>query len=165
MFSRIVVPVDGSALAEQAFPQVVSLAASFNTPVVFVRVVDVSRLQMYGHSLLEMTAERIQHAIAEERRSALDYLDRITSRFGEYGVAASGTLLQGFVNEAILGFVSGDDLLVLATRANSGLDRAHLGSTASTLTQYASVPVLVIPPRAFATHPIPRPNASSRSSV
>lgn len=151
MFSRIVVPVDGSALAEQAFPQVASLAVTFQAPIAFLRVVDISRLQVYGRHLQEMTAERIQHAIAEERHSALEYLDRITARFTGHGLKASGAVLQGFVNEMILGYVSGDDLLVLASRANSGLDHAHLGSTASALIQYASVPVLVVPPRAFAT--------------
>lgn len=163
MFSRIVVPVDGSALAEQAFPQVASMALTFRAPVSFVRVVDFSRLQLYGHSLQDMSADRIQQAIAEERRSALEYLDRTATRFTGFGLTASGTILQGFVNEAILGFVNGDDLLILATRANSGLDRAHVGSTASALIQYASVPVLVVPPRAFAIRPASTLNGNDYS--
>lgn len=150
MFSRIVVPVDGSALAEQALPQVLELARSLGAPVALIRVVDISRLDIYGHNLHEISAERMKQAIADERAAAKKYLEQLAARFLEHGVRTTTTILSGFVNQMILGFVSSDDLIVLASRANAGLDRSHLGSTASALTQFARVPVLVIPPHAFA---------------
>jgi nucleotide-binding universal stress UspA family protein len=149
MYSRIVVPVDGSALAEQAFPQVIEMAKCFGIPVALVRVVDVSRLDIYGQSLHEMTAERLKQAIADERHAAINYLAQLSTRFADRGVAVTTTLRQGFVNQVLLDFVGSNDLLVLATRANSGLDRSHLGSTANAMIQFARAPVLVIPPHAF----------------
>ena len=76
MYRRIVVPIDGSELAERALPQAEALARLAGAPLHLVRVVDLTGLARYGAIGLHAEATAFQLVLAHEEDGARDDLER-----------------------------------------------------------------------------------------
>jgi nucleotide-binding universal stress UspA family protein len=139
---RILVPLDGSSLAEQALPQAARLAvrdqAALHVVQVHVPVV---------HGEFPVLAAADDALRAEEQR----YLDSIARRLRErHGVEASTSLLRDPVQDALSDYSATKriDLVVLTTHGRTGLRRAWLGSVADAMVRESVVPVLMVRPSA-----------------
>ena len=85
-----------------------------------------------------------------QRRAGKAYLDGLARRLRRRGLEVQATVVVGAGVAARLVALAGEldaSLLVLATRASSGLDRLLLGSVADKVVRTAVQPVLVVPPR------------------
>lgn len=124
---RVLVPLDGSEIAEEA----ARMAASLLSPT----LIDVSLLSVVG------TPQR-------ETPVADHILDAAASRLAELGVTASTTILQGEAANQIAAFAreNGHDLIVMATHGHGMLTRALVGSTTDRVVRISDVPILVIQP-------------------
>ncbi len=70
MYARIVVPLDGSEVAERALPQAEELARRLSVPLHLVGVVDLTRLARYGPYALAVSAAAFDQVFEEERAAA-----------------------------------------------------------------------------------------------
>jgi nucleotide-binding universal stress UspA family protein len=145
VLSKILVPLDGSGLAETALPYVEDLARSLSLEVILARVVKLVGLStphsdpsIIGTGDLELEIER----------EAADYLEEVASRLEANGLDASYKLLRGATAKAItqLAQDTPQDIIALTTHGRSGLTRWVLGSVAEALVRASGDPVLVIPP-------------------
>ncbi len=142
--NKILVPLDGSELAERALHIVREIALVTRARVVAVRVVEPPSLLALGDRL-ELEARLV--------REAEDYLNRIAADLKAVDIEAeTATPYDPDVPGAILEQVrlKNPDLLVMSTHGRSGLGRWLYGSVAEAVLARCPVPVIV----AKATAPI-----------
>ena len=144
-YTRILVPLDGSPLAERVLPYAHALAKGFGARVELLQVFSPAT-----EGLADPTHGHYQHQIDENLRSrALDYLHGVTPSIGCSGVRVSCTAEAGdptswIVNEAEK---EPDTLIAMSTHGRSGPARLVLGSVTNKVLHSTSVPVLVLRPR------------------
>jgi nucleotide-binding universal stress UspA family protein/predicted transcriptional regulator len=146
MSQTVIVPVDGSELAEAALPWAVLLARSRDLSLVLVQVLTwpttlwMSATDAY---LSPATYEQIQTA---EREEATDYLAGLRDRLAGEGVRVDTVIREGYAAEAILDLADehGAATIVLATHGRGGVTRWLLGSVAEAVLAQATVPVLLV---------------------
>jgi nucleotide-binding universal stress UspA family protein len=146
MFKRLLVPLDGSGLAETALPAAVSLAQQFNSRLILLRVVrppEVTGQTSGGISYGEFVADLRERAIME----AEQYLHSQQGVLRQQGLHVDVLVAQGQnVAELILdNSVDLDiDTIVMSTHGRGGLSRWVFGSVADKVLRRANVPVLLI---------------------
>ena len=145
--SRILVPLDGSALAEATLEHAVGLARMFDAPIELIQVVPPA---VFEPEPPVAFPSGIDEQLTSIRKSiAQDYLDDVAERLRERGVAATATAVVGASvagTLADLAHADSTDLVAIATHGRSGLPRLVLGSVADKLVRSAKTPVLVCRP-------------------
>ena len=142
MYHKILVPLDGSKLAEKAIPYATELCKGA-TEVTLFQVV---------HLPLPLAAPDVSMATPlpdpnELRQEALDYLEEIAKGLREDGVnVKTDTIERDVVAEAIVAYAeeNGIDLIVMTTHGRSGFSRLVFGSVAESVVRHAPCPVLLI---------------------
>ena len=140
MFKRILIPLDGSAMAEQALPYAVAQAEQFSALLILLQV-----LEPLPH-VRGMSAGDVESIKRQTREWAQEYLDRLIADIREKGVSVQAVIVEGQPNVSILQFAEKNqvDLLVLCSRGRSGLSRWLMGSVADRVVRGATVPVLLV---------------------
>lgn len=159
MYSKILLPVDGSDLSRQAIPHAAALAKLSQAEVVALQVVD-SEAQMISQAsgitieplpAGQITVEIAREAVGAQRTVAQENLDAVRQELLAQGVAKVSTeIRQGSPGEAIVEAVAefGCDVVVIATHGRSGLRRALLGSVADHVARHTpNASVLLVRPR------------------
>ena len=141
MFEKILVPLDGSWVAEHVVPYAVLLGKRLNSPVVITTVVDTRELPT-AHD------ENAARLIEMQRGSGHDYLNRMRQQFEREGIATTIEAVVGPAADAIVQAASSHKagLIAMATHGRSGVDRWRLGSVSDRVLRTASVPVLLVRP-------------------
>jgi len=137
MYKTIIVPLDGSILAEQAVATAVTIAQCAGANLVLARVHEAYPYEGLDSSTYEDMV----------RRDEDEYLASIAARVDEtYGLTAARTLLTGAVAPAICDFAASMDtpLVVLSTHGRTGFSRFWLGSIADAIAHHAETPVLML---------------------
>jgi nucleotide-binding universal stress UspA family protein len=136
MYKRILVPLDGSTLAEGVLPHVQALVKSLGAELVLLRVA-------FTHVF--PGADPIQSQVTAVQE-AEDYVSGLAKRLQEEGVRAEAKVRYGDPVEEILDHVTWDhiDLIAMATHGRMGLTRVVLGSVAEHVLRRTSVPMLLI---------------------
>jgi nucleotide-binding universal stress UspA family protein len=142
LLRRIVVPLDGSALAETALDMAAELATALGATLALVRVEPWLGMQFapYGYMPdFQQTERRVAHAAAE-------YLDTVRRRLPA-DARVETVVLRGDPATALIDYTqeAPADLVVMTTHGRGGLRRAVLGSTADRLVR-AGVPALFVRP-------------------
>jgi nucleotide-binding universal stress UspA family protein len=144
MYERIVVPLDGSDLAEQAIVTAEGLARSLGSPLHLVRVVDYfspTFSHVYG-GMAESEALAMQ--AEQERTVAGAYLEDVATSLQQRGLEVTTEVRHGVPVQEICDSVQLGDVLVIASHGRSGVARWFLGSVAEEMTRRATVPVLLV---------------------
>jgi nucleotide-binding universal stress UspA family protein len=146
MFSHLLVPLDGSHLAEAALPPALELASKFNSKISLVWVIQPPHLIMtaangsvYAQLLIEMRNQSEQDAHA--------YLEAHQGSLGQQGYEVHAQVTEGEnIADALLQVASNlkVDAIVMSTHGRGGLSRWVFGSVADKVLRYADVPVLLI---------------------
>jgi nucleotide-binding universal stress UspA family protein len=146
MFKYLLVPLDGSGLAESALPAAMALAQQFHSKVLLLRVVrppDVTGQTSGGVSYGEFVADLRQRSMAE----AEQYLHSQQGMLRQQGVHVEVLVVEGRnVAELILDNSADHaiDTIVMSTHGRGGLSRWVFGSVADKVLRRAHVPVLLI---------------------
>ena len=147
MFTRIVVPLDGSDLAEAALAPAEELAGLCRVPIHLVRVLDSSDLlRASGFPVYDpyIDATAFQEAIQAEQDDATRYLAKIESQARAKNLTVSVETLRGRPAGEIVAATKPGDLVVMSTHGRGGLTRWFLGSVAESVVRHASVPVMIV---------------------
>jgi nucleotide-binding universal stress UspA family protein len=139
VYSRILVPLDASELAEQALPHAAELARRFEGELELVTVVHGSREEtLEGH---DPQSDWDPRAL-----EAQEYVEGVAGRLSQEGLSVHTAVRWGDVAEEIMAHSaeSDCDLIVMCTHGRSGLGRWVYGSIADRTLRYARVPVLLV---------------------
>lgn len=140
---RVMFPLDGSQLAEQAAPYVEALARALSLEVLLVRVVDID-YPVYASSAYAQMARFTDNRINE----ATKYLEGVSRDFKSRGLTVRTRVLRGSPARALLDLAheTPNDLIAMTTHGRSGLSRWLTGSVAEALIRASGDPVLVVRP-------------------
>ena len=144
MYKKIMVPLDGSELAECVFPHVEAFIKGFNTSdVILVRVVEPEKPYQGEYGIATQMLEKRE---LETKSLAKDYLEKIVTRLKHEGAALHAEVILGRVPESLSKYaVDHDiDLILIATHGRSGVTRWVRGSVADKVLRSANVPVLMV---------------------
>jgi len=145
VYRKMLVPLDGSELAECVLPHVKAIAAGHReTQVILLRVVE---------PLPAGTPPAVDFEVVQQAgvKAAEGYLARVKAQLNKEGLNVETKVLTGRPAETIIDFVRRDkvDLIAIATHGRSGIKRWVFGSVADRLVRSSSVPVLLIRPKGF----------------
>lgn len=144
MFKKILVPLDGSQMAESALNEVRVLAQEAAAEMVLVHV-NVPIASRYYPGVLPDVVEIERDMSAESNR----YLQRVATTLNERNIRTTTVQLDDpAVADAILNYAdhNGVDLIAMSTHGRSGIGRWLLGSVADRVIHGAKVPVLLVRP-------------------
>jgi nucleotide-binding universal stress UspA family protein len=142
--TRIVVPLDGSDLAEQAVPVAAAVAADLGVPVHLMRVLDVDALRATVQAGIHAAAAYLRSQ-EEIQRYAEEYLAEQVQQLRNRDLTATAEVLIGSPAVTLLDAIRPDDLVVMTTHGRGGVRRWLLGSVADKLVRAAAAPVLLVP--------------------
>jgi nucleotide-binding universal stress UspA family protein len=144
MFRKILVPLDGSPLAEAVLPYVRELALCTNSEIVLLRV---ATYPVYDYSVTEpsLIIGLRENMLAE----ASSYINNLASALTRDGFNVTSEVAEGPVVEAIVSYVASvsADLIAMSTHGRTGIQRMFLGSVANRVVHESTVPVLLIRPQ------------------
>jgi nucleotide-binding universal stress UspA family protein len=135
MLKKILVPLDGSALAERALTYATALADQTGARLVLLRAA-------ISHTLPGVDSRERQHGAVQE---AEVYLQDVAKRLGQRGYTCETVARYGHPAESLIesARTRSVDLIVMATHGRTGPGRWVLGSVAEAVVRASSVPVLV----------------------
>lgn len=140
MYRHILIPTDGSELAERGVEQGLSLAKSLGAKVSIIFVLEAFS-EMTGRFL-----EAVATYAALRKEQAIDALDRAAKAASKAGVACETIEVEsGQPHQAIIAAAEdkGCDLIVMSSHGRSGLSSVLIGSVTSKVLANAKIPVLV----------------------
>ncbi len=144
MYKRILVPLDGSLLAEMVLPLVRTVAQSFKSSVELLTVIAPG-------SLYDRRTGK-EHIFHED-------LARVAKTFQDAGIKATYNVVEGDPAERIIAAADAepDTLIAMSTHGRSGLQRLVLGSVMDRVAHHALSSMLIVSPQAQgAAYPLDR---------
>ena len=139
MLDHVLVPLDGSLLAECVIPHAVTLAQVFDTRLTLLRVVE--RDQATG---LKRVIDPLQWQIRKVEAEA--YLDKLVARLGRVGLQAEKVILEGLPPERIVEFTRDYNvgMITISTHGQSGLSGWNVSSVVQKVVLQAHVPMMIV---------------------
>src|SRR5690606_25031823 len=139
MFSRILVPLDGTDVSEEILPTVSLLANKLKAQLLLLSVIDCRALD---------PREGADECGAWEAHSR-ERLQQLVSRLKEDGCDASALILQGIPQEEIVRTAEREDcdLIAMLSHGRNVVGWALLGSVAYNVVHLSSVPVFMLTPK------------------
>jgi len=125
MYEKILVPLDGSELAEQAIPYVEQLAQRLKSEVILITVC--------------LPGDPLERALAE-------YAERRAEKIQSLGVNTRSLCIEGDPADSIINFTGKNNvgLIVISTHGKTGVGHWPLGSIASKVVQRSNIPVFLV---------------------
>jgi len=138
MLERILIPLDGSPVAERAIAQAARFLRRPGTEVILVRVVETQ----------DMDPEGFGGLIPRLKLEAAEYLAGVSGKLREAGWRVRASVEEGRPLERILETAAREKatLVALASHGRTGLARWVMGSVAEKVVRACPVPVLVLRP-------------------
>jgi nucleotide-binding universal stress UspA family protein len=148
MYQKIMVPLDGSKLAECVLPHVEKIATACGTEqIILVSVTE----RITGYRVIEDYSQPLEERLAPEavgkkEKQAQRYLNKIAKTLEAKGVKVLTEVLLGNPAEeiAIYAETKGCDLIIMASHGRSGPSRWAHGSVADKVFRASCVPILMV---------------------
>ena len=138
MYDTILVPTDGSELAESAIDGALALAERHDAAVHVIHVIDLG----------ELPDDATSEAAAELSRGADQHMKSVVDAGDQLGVTPTTTVVESdrAVHREIVEYADDHDadLIVMGTHGRKGIDQRVLGSTTERTLRVSSVPVLTV---------------------
>jgi len=125
MYEKMLVPLDGSELAEQAIPYVERMAKKLKSEVILLTVC--------------LPGDPLERALTE-------YIERRAEKIQSLGIKTRSLCIKGEPAASIIDFAGKNDvsLIVISTHGRTGISHWPLGSIANKVVQKSHVPVLLV---------------------
>lgn len=147
MYESILVPTDGSKVAEHAVDHALDLAETYGATVHTLYVVDTDAMEM---SLSPEQGDRIDDGEFGELNEIEEFAERATrivaQRAAERGIDVVEHVVSGEPHQSIADYAEehGIGMIVMGSHGRSGIRRALLGSVTERVLRTTTVPVLVV---------------------
>jgi nucleotide-binding universal stress UspA family protein len=144
-FGHILIPLDGSRLAERAIPLATALAEKFESEILLLRVLDIPDATAPTQRL-EVTIGWVREARAQAHDEARRYLDERQREIYRQGIAVRALVRDRSAAEDILEVADSEkiDLIVMSTHGQGGRARWTFGSVADKVARHSPCPVLLV---------------------
>jgi nucleotide-binding universal stress UspA family protein len=143
MLNHILVPLDGSSLAERTLPHVVALARVFDA--------QITLLQVVSQEDPDLVTDAVSPLDWQIRRAeAKAYIQDVVNRLEKLELHVEGVVLEGQAAKDIIEFAHSNDvdLIVLSSHGRSGLSEWGISSIVQKVALRAHVPIYIV--RAYA---------------
>lgn len=158
MFNRILVPLDGSTLAERTIPHAEQFARIFGSSIVLLQVIDPisyhenpNPVDPLSWQIRKAEADMYMNGIAARirddlRESALDAKGAQSRGKDKKKVRVEYSIREGKTAENIINFAHAEniDLLVISTHGSGGLSRWNISSVTQKVINLIYMPVLIV---------------------
>ncbi len=148
MYQKILVPLDGSKLAECALPYVEELAKGCATEeVILVSVTErVQGYRVFDDSTQLRGQRLVREAVGKKQEQAQRYLDKIAKAMKAKGISVDTEVLLGDPAEEIVSYAKhpGCDIIIISSHGRSGISRWAYGSVADKIFRASCVPILMV---------------------
>lgn len=140
MYKRILLPLDGSDLAEQALPHAIAQAKCFEAELTLLKVLELLPKDR------RYTPAIIREAFELTDTLARKYLRQVAIQVQDQGISVHTATVEGRPYAEIIKFAEANevDFIVICTRGQSGISRWLMGSVADRVVRGAAVPVLLV---------------------
>ncbi len=141
MFQKVLVPLDGSKLAECALPYVRNLAqGGFVGEIILLNVVEIPATWIEGIDYVAIKDAGL--------RQSTKYLAELKAHLDATGLSVKAEILEGVTPHVIVDYATknGVDLIVIGTHGYTGMKKLMFGSVALRVLHDAHCPVLLIRP-------------------
>jgi nucleotide-binding universal stress UspA family protein len=145
MYKKIMVPLDGSELAECVLPHVEAFIEGCHANhFVFVRVVEPAATFYSGD--YPISPEVMKERETAEEKIARDYLDQVVRRLEHENIELLSEVLVGNVADSLADYseINEFDLILIATHGRTGVSRWVRGSIADKVLRSSHIPVLMV---------------------
>jgi nucleotide-binding universal stress UspA family protein len=139
MFNHILVPLDGSAIAECVLPHVTAVAHACDSRITLLQVLEHDRRGREGLPVDPLDWEM-------KRSAAQAYLDGVNGRLLERDLSPETVLVEGYPAEAIVEFAQQNevDLIITSSHGESGLTGWNLSGTVQKIILRAYLSTLIV---------------------
>lgn len=143
MYKKILVPLDGSELAEAVLPHAEALAKSENAELVILRVPSIPAGEYIA--IDPIVASTIRKDIRDE---AVKYVNQKVDTLKKDHIKATGLTKEGPVPDTILEVAEEThvDMIAMSTHGRTGVKRWLMGSVADKIVHHTHIPVMLIHP-------------------
>jgi len=152
MYQKVLVPLDGSKLAECVLPHITGIIKDCNaTEVVLAQVVEPVTIiegDWFEGGVAESNIPKLKSPEEINKMNmfnAKDYLQKVATELG-YGGKVNTEVITGKAAESIAEYAEKNniDLIIIATHGRSGPSRWIFGSVADRILRSACIPVLMV---------------------
>ena len=145
-FKRILVPLDGSPLAERALPLAVALTQRFESQIILLRALDIPTSPLLSAFYPEATKKLMLELCEYARQEVESYLKAQQDELGQQGFDVQILLPAAPPAESIIDAAIAEDvdLIVMSTHGRGGLARWAFGSVAEKMVRHSPCPVLLV---------------------
>jgi len=142
MFQRILVPLDGSDLANQSLETAFTLADRGGGEIILLRIPVLARISALAVGELPL----LEDAMKTRRHQSENYLKYIKESYRDWDVPVRIRVTEGDVASVIVDTAESEriDLIVMSTHGRSGFSRWLLGSITEKVLRHAPCPVLAL---------------------
>ncbi|MFC1816034.1 universal stress protein [Thermodesulfobacteriota bacterium] len=147
MFKKLMVPLDGSELAECVIPYIKDFIDQGQVEfIVFVRVVRPVVAPASFDDDMEYIPQDWSKLESEKIISAEVYLKKLVNRLKQNGTKFTTEVLVGRIGDSLIDYIKANDfdLIVIATHGRSGLSRWVRGSVADKILSASHIPILMV---------------------
>ncbi len=143
MYKKILVPLDGSALAEAVLPHAQALAKSEDAEIILLSVPVTPNLEFLARS-----PSLANQVIEASEKDTEKYLVMEEAKLTMEGAKVSHIMREGPIAEMILKAAEEvhADIITMSTHGRTGLQRFLMGSVADRVVHYSHIPVMLIHP-------------------
>jgi nucleotide-binding universal stress UspA family protein len=146
MYTKILVPLDGSQISQCVLSHVRTMALGLNLPqVTILRIVEPLPDDV-RNGLVELGGEQIPALEEKRKKEASDYVSGITKMLREEGAHAKGEVLSGTAAGEIINYAQKNsfDLIIMCTHGRSGAYLWAMGSVAQKVSSRSTIPVQLV---------------------
>ena len=147
MLKSVIVPLDGSEVAEGVLPMVAVMAKNLNLEVELFRAYHIPYNVYAGDE--GFYAGNYDELLTSVRDEANEYLEKKTDELKKLGIAkVTAVTKEGFAGDEIIamGRQTAGNLIAMSSHGRSGVKRWVLGSIAETVARHSGDPVLIARP-------------------
>jgi nucleotide-binding universal stress UspA family protein len=148
MYQKILIPLDGSELAECSLEHAKAITKGCNvSDVIVFRAIEPLSAQTIS-ALAEAGDDSLRRAVEQNEQEAQEYVLKVKNVLKTQGISSQAVTVKGGAAQEILSYAERKnvDLIVMSTHGRSGLSRFLFGSVADKVSRHSRVPVLLISP-------------------
>ena len=143
MYKAILVPLDGSPLAEAVLPHAEALAKSEKAKIILLRVPIMPTTEFISRD-----PSVIAKILEDMEQQTRDYIEEKVKSLKEKKIKVQGIIREGSIPDTIIAVAKETtaDVITMSTHGRSGLQRILMGSVAEQVVSISPVPVMLFHP-------------------